>query len=88
MAGSMTAGRETGMEQQETEEDTGMRIFDTSKPTPTDVSPPTRPHQLIFPNSFINLRPNIQTYKSLGIILIQTTKMGPCELRESNVISV
>jgi hypothetical protein len=47
--------------------------FETSKSTPSNTHPPTRPHFLILPKRSTNWEPAIQTYGPMGAILIQAT---------------
>jgi hypothetical protein len=49
-----------------------MWAFKTSIP-PNDTRPPARPHLLIPPKQLGNWEPKIQTFESLGTILIQST---------------
>lgn len=49
------------------------KSFDTSKPTPNDMSGPASPLFLIFLNSSTRWGPNIQMYDPMEAILIQTT---------------
>ena len=47
--------------------------FETSKPTPSDTAPPTRPHLLILPKESTNSGSRIQTYEPVRSTLIQIT---------------
>lgn len=62
----------------------------TLKPMPSDTPFPTRPHSQPFPNSYTNWWQNIQTYRPVEVIHIQTAS-GPiitCEAQEDSQIFV
>lgn len=59
-----------------------VRDFEITKPTLSDICPPTRTHFLILPKQLINWGLRMQIYEPLGVILIQTTTISQVKHRE------
>lgn len=59
-----------------------VRDFEITKPTLSDICPPTRTHFLILPKQLINWGLSTQIYEPLGTILIQTTTISQVKHRE------